>query len=135
MTSTISSATATVASWDEDPSWEGDPPLPRLAQAKVTFAYTGQTEAEGDCRYVLSYAADGSGTGVGLERLTGTVDGQAAEVVLRHDVTFAPDGVSVDVSIVAGSGIGAFEGHAGQGHYAVSHGAEGWDWTLTEDGS
>lgn len=130
---TIASATATFTSWDEDPSWEGDAPLPRLAQATVAFTYSGQTDAEGDCRYVLSYAADGSGHGVGFERLSGSVDGRPGEVVLRHDVTFAPDGVAADVSIVDDSGTGVFEGRSGRGHYDVAHGAAGgWNWSLTE---
>ncbi len=118
--------------WEEDPSWEGDPPLPRLAQATVAFSYTGHTKAEGDCRYVLSYGADGTGTGVGLERLTGTVDGKTAEVVLRHDVTFGADGVVVEVSTVDGTGTGVFEGRTGRGRYTAAHGEEGWDWSLEE---
>ncbi len=129
---TIASASATFSSWDEDPPWDKEPPLPRLAQATVAFRYLGSTEAEGDCRYVLSYAADGSGNGVGLERLSGTVDGQPGEVVLRHDVTFAPEGVSVDVAIVAGSGTGAFDGRTGRGHYQAAHGSTGWEWSLEE---
>lgn len=44
---TIASATATFTTWDEDPSWEGDPPLPRLAQATVAFRYTAAHGQDG----------------------------------------------------------------------------------------
>ena len=119
-------ATASFSSWDEEPAFGPDAPLPRLSQASVAFRYVGAFEGTGECRYVLSYSADGNGIGAGFERITGSVAGIEGEVVLRHEVTFEADGVTDRYEILTGSGTGAFAATSALGGWnpfssALSH--------------
>jgi hypothetical protein len=111
-------------SWDEDPAYGPDAPLPRLATAVVAFAHEGDLTGTSECRYVLRYAADGTGEGVGYEVVT-TDDGA---VTLRHDARFTAEGVEADVTVVDADGTHA--GLRGTGRYAVGHGTESWPLVL-----
>ena len=123
-------ASASFTAWNEEPGFGPDAPLPRLAHATIAYAYAGEVTAAGSCQYVFSYAASGRGVGVGFERVVGTLGAEPGEVVLRHDVTFSPDGVVVELAIVPDSGTGAFQRTTGSGGYTVSEGHSNWEWTL-----
>lgn len=124
-------ATSTFSSWDEEPGWGDDAPLPRVAHAQVVFTYSGDIEATSDARMVLHYAADGTGTGHGFELVTGTRDGEEGTFVLRHTDDFGPDGVSATFAVVEGSGTGAFDGLTGSGSYQLGHGTKEWEWAIS----
>ena len=127
---TLITASASFGSWEEEPGFGPDAPLPRLSHASVAFSYAGEVTGSGACQYVLSYGADGTGTGVGFEALTARIGEEPGEVVLRHEVEFTAEGVTCRFEIVPGSGTGAFVGTTGSGSYVVGHGASGWDWAL-----
>jgi hypothetical protein len=112
---TTATGNATFTSWDEDPSYDGDAPLPRLASATVAFTYEGDLQGTSTSRSVLAYGADGSGTGVGFEEFHGTLAGVEGTLVLRHEDVFGADGVV---------------GYTGSGGYEVGHGTSNWAWAL-----
>lgn len=121
-------STATFTSWDETPGFDDGAPLPRLATAEVAFAYDGEVTGTSECRYVLHYGADGTGTAVGFETITGSRDGAEGTLTLRHECRFASDGVTTDLLVVAGTG--AFEGVTGTGTFQVGHGGKEWSWGV-----
>jgi hypothetical protein len=124
-------ATSTFTSWDEEPGWGDDAPLPRVAHAQVIFTYTGDIEATSDARLVLHYAADGTGKAHGFELVTGTRDGEEGTFVVRHEDDFGAGGVSSRYSVVEGSGTGAFAGLSGSGSYELGHGTKEWEWSIS----
>ncbi|CAN5494211.1 DUF3224 domain-containing protein [soil metagenome] len=124
-------ATMSFSSWDEDPGWGPDAPLPRLAQALVAFAYEGDLTATSSCRYSLSYGLDGRGTAVGFEAVDGALDGMAGGLVIRHEAAFTPDGVELSFEVVEGSGTGGLEGITGSGTSVADHGSPTSPWSLT----
>lgn len=129
-TMTPLTATSAFTSWDEEPGW-GDAPVPRLAHAKVAFAYSGDLEATSEAHFVLHYGADGTGSSHGYELVTGTRDGEEGTFVVHHVDDFDAEGVSSAYAVVEGSGTGAFAGLAGSGTYRLGHGTKEWEWSLS----
>lgn len=125
------SATCTFTSWDEEPGWDDDAPLPRLAHAKVLFAYSGGIEATSEAHFAMHYRADGTGTSEGYELITGTRAGEEGTVVVRHHDVFGPDGVDSTHTVVAGSGTGAFAGLSGSGTAHLAEGTKEWEWQIS----
>jgi hypothetical protein len=123
-------ATCTFTSWDEDPGFGTDAPLPRLATATVAFAYTGGLEATSEARFAMHYRADGTGTSHGFEMITGTRDGEEGSFVVHHLDTFGPDGVDSTWTVVEGSGTGAFAGLTGSGSAHLGEGTKEWEWSV-----
>ncbi|MDY7099993.1 MAG: DUF3224 domain-containing protein [Actinomycetota bacterium] len=121
---------ATFSSWAEDPPYDGDAPLPRLAHARVAFTWAGDVAGTSTCEYAMRYGAAGDGDSVGYELVTATVDGEATSFVLRHECRFAADAVEVTWSIVEGTATGALEGATGTGGFRAAHGEPNWPWTL-----
>lgn len=132
-TTTTRTAHATMgfSDWQEDPAWGDDAPLPRLAQATVTFSYEGDLQATSTCRYTLSYGPDGQGNALGFETVEGTLEGRTGGFVLRHDAAFTATGVDYTFTVVPGSGTGELTGLLGEGNCTAEHGAEASAWALT----
>jgi hypothetical protein len=130
-TSTPLTATSGFTSWDEEPGFGDDAPLPRLAHARVVFTYAGDLEATSEAHFALWYRADGTGTSQGLEVVTGTRDGEEGTFVVHHVDDFDAEGVRATCTIVEGSGTGAFAGLSGSGSYALGHGTTEWEWTIS----
>jgi Protein of unknown function (DUF3224) len=65
----------------------------------------------------MAYAADGTATFVGIERITGTIGGHDGSIVLRHVGTFADGAAVADLQVVAGSGTGALAATTGDGDF------------------
>ncbi|HEX7133143.1 MAG TPA: DUF3224 domain-containing protein [Iamia sp.] len=130
-TTTPLTATTTFTSWDEEPGYGEDAPLPRLAHARVAFTYTGDIEATSEAHFAMYYAADGTGTSQGFELVTGTKDGEEGTFVVHHVDDFGGDGVTSEYSVVEGSGTGVFAGLAGSGSYQLGHGTKEWEWSLS----
>lgn len=124
-------ATCTFTTWEEDPAFGPDAPLPRLAQATVAFTYTGGFEATSEARFALHYGPDGTGTSQGFEMVRGTRAGEEGTFVLHHADEFGSDGVNSTWTVVEGSGTGAFAGLAGSGTAHLGHGTSEWGWALS----
>lgn len=124
-------ATMSFTSWDEDPSFGDDAPLPRLATALVAFAYDGDLVATSSSRSALSYGPDGEGSSLGFETVTGTLHGLEGGFVLRHEDVFTGTEVTLTYEIVAGSGTGALAGITGGGTAVATHGSQTTPFPLT----
>lgn len=123
-------STASFTSWDETPGFDQGAPLPRLATADVAFAYDGRLSGTSECHYVLHYGADGTGTALGFETITGALDGTDATLTVRHQCRFGPDGVTAELEAVDGTG--ALAGVDGHGTYQVGEGDTEWAWALDD---
>ena len=112
-----------IKSWDEKPYSEG-PDLPRLTRATVTKTFTGDIDGEGQVEYLMMYAADGSATFVGLERIVGRLGGKAGSFVLQRTGNFESGQAKESYSVIPGSGTGELLGLRGEGKSAVGHGSD-----------
>jgi hypothetical protein len=112
-----------IKSWDEKPYSE-DAELPKLTRASVVKTLTGDIEGIGQVEYLMMYREDGTATFVGLERVTGKLDGRNGSFVLQRTGAFEGGLAKESYSVVAGSATGDLRGLAGSGSTSVGHGME-----------
>jgi hypothetical protein len=118
----------TITSWDEKPYSEGEG-LPRLTRARVTKAFTGDLEGEGQVEYLMMYRSDGSAAFVGLERISGRLGGKTGSFVLQRSGAFEGGQAKESYSVIPGSATGELQGLRGDGRSAVGH-ATDYPFTL-----
>ena len=94
----------------------------KLSNAKVTQSYSGAVEGSSSIEYLMCYSIHGTATFVGLERVSGTVDGKTGTFVLQHNGTFSDGKARSSWSIVPGSGTGDLASLRGNGSYVAGHG-------------
>ncbi|WP_062214128.1 DUF3224 domain-containing protein [Streptomyces sp. NBRC 109706] len=109
----------TFADWVESPVGPADAEPPRLAHATVRNAFSGGiVAADTRCEYTIAYTEGKTGRFVGLELVTGEVDGRAGGFVLEERGDFDEAGVvTCEFSVVPGSGSGALAGLTGGGGF------------------
>ena len=118
-----------IKSWDEKPYNEVEG-TPKLTRASVTQAYSGDVEGEGKLEYLFVYGDDGSATFVGMERLSGTVDGRSGSFVLQGGGKFEEGAARCSWDVVPGSGTGDLANLNGKAAYVAIHGEDKVDFTL-----
>lgn len=109
-------ASADMKSWDEH-TWDGkrydEVTGPKQTTGGMTVAYTGDLEAVGDLRFVMSYPDDDSCVSTGYEVVTGTLKGRTGSFVLHHvggfrdgvaDATFTVVSATSDLAGLTGTG-------------------------------
>jgi hypothetical protein len=121
---TQANGTFRVKTWDEKSVMELDGGG-KLTRATVAGEYAGDVEGEATSESVMCYAADGTATFVGLERIVGRVGGRAGSFVLRSTGEYDGKEAKATVTVVSGSATGELEGLRGEGRFAASHGPEG----------
>lgn len=109
-------ATFRVTGWDEKP-YEQKNGTPKLTQAHVTNTFSGDIEGEGAAEYLMVYPTDQEATFVGLQRVSGSVNGQRGTFVLQVKGTFAEGIAKAAWSVVPDSGTGELSGLTGKGGY------------------
>lgn len=107
-------ATFTLPRWEET-AWDEVLDLPTLKRAVIETTYQGDLQGEGRLRYLLMYRNDDTARYVGMERVTGTLDGQRGTFVLEHRGGFDDGRATSNLRIVEGSGTGDLTGIAGNG--------------------
>lgn len=107
-------ATFEVKNWEEKTVNEVDGRL-KITRASVAFAYQGDLVAQSAMEYVMAYRDDASATVVGVERITGRLDGKDGSFVLESRGGYADGTASGDLIIVEGSGTGELTGIRGRG--------------------
>lgn len=112
--STHISAAFEIASWDETPFEAGDEET-KLTEALVKKNYSGDIDGASTTKWLMAYAPDKSATYVGIEHISGTVDGRRGGLVLMHDGEFT-DGVATAALRIV-SGTGALSGATGGGKF------------------
>ena len=103
--STGATATFTIDSWDQEPYDESDGVS--LARARVTETFTGDLDGTSVGNLLLVGAQDGSAAYVGIERVTGELQGRRGTFVLQHAVVMtSAGGGSMTLTVVPDSGTG-----------------------------
>jgi hypothetical protein len=111
-------------SWDEQPFSEVEGG-PKLARADIAIAYTGAIDGEGTLSYLMTYHSDEDVRSVGLERVSGRLDGRSGSFVVQHDCVLE-DGAAIDtITVVPGSATGELAGLRGAGRFVWEHGEDG----------
>jgi hypothetical protein len=109
----------TVSLRGEDPlqTLEGDI---RLTHASGTQRFSGDIVGDGSIDWLIAYRADRSAHMVGLQRITGTVNGQAGAVVIAAIADHDGAASRATWTIVEGSGSGQLVGISGRGTFVAS---------------
>ncbi|WP_354639474.1 DUF3224 domain-containing protein [Kitasatospora camelliae] len=119
------------ADWKEE-SVSPEETLPRLSRASVVNSFSGGITAPGTaCVYATTYVTAKTGGFVGLELLTGTVDGRSGSFVLEQRGHFGEDGVvHCTFEVLAGSATGDLAGLTGSGGFTAVPGEPEVPYTL-----
>jgi hypothetical protein len=107
-------STFEVKNWDEKTVNEVDGRL-KITRASVVFAYQGDLEGASAMEYVMAYRDDASATVVGVERITGRLDGKHGTFVLESRGGYADGTFRGDLTVVEASGTGELAGIRGHG--------------------
>ena len=113
---TTAQANAELKSWTEH-TWDGkrydEVTGPKQTVGSMTTNYTGDLEAVGEMRFVMSYPDDNSCASTGYELITGTLNGREGTFVLHHtggfenglaDATFTITSATGDLAGLTGTG-------------------------------
>ncbi|HEY2378182.1 MAG TPA: DUF3224 domain-containing protein [Gemmatimonadaceae bacterium] len=109
-----------IKSWDEKPYSEGED-QPKLTRASVVKTFSGDIEGEGRVEYLMMYRGDGTATFVGLERISGRIDGKSGSFVLHRVGVFEGGQAKESYSVVRDSATGELRGLVGEGRSTVGH--------------
>ena len=112
-----------LTSWNEEPYAQVDEGR-KLSRARVTQRFTGGIEGEGSVEWLLCYRPDGTADWVGMQQVTGQVDGRSGGFVLQTAGTFDGQTAKGDWSVVPGSGTGELDGLGGAGHIEAPMGSK-----------
>jgi hypothetical protein len=128
-----SRATGTVKSksWEEQPFSEPKGGL-KLTRASIVNTFDGDIQGEGTLEYLMYYRSEQYAGFIGLEQVTGTLDGRTGSFVLEHNGAFENGVVRATWRVADGSGTGDLAGLRGDGDYlwAGEH-AQSVTFTLT----
>ncbi len=113
-----------IKGWDEKPVEEHDDGR-KLTRATVKRSFAGGLMGESSTEYLMSYAADKTARFVGMERVTGQLEGEAGNVTLALNGVYDGAEAKADWEVVEGSGDGVFEGASGKGSFHAPHGSTG----------
>ena len=119
---TDTTCTFQITGWDEKTYQEIEGSA-KLSNAKVTQSYSGGITGASSVEYLMSYSRHGTASFVGIERVSGTVDGKTGTFVLQHNGSFSEGKARSSWSIVAGSGTGDLANLRGNGSYVAGHDA------------
>ncbi|MEV4311943.1 DUF3224 domain-containing protein [Actinocrispum sp. NPDC049592] len=102
----------------------------KIAHAKMTFKYGGHLTGESNSNCLLTYLPDGTGTYVGSELFTGTIDGKQGTVVMQQEGRFDAEHISGTWTITPGSGTGDLKDTTGHGSYDMKMGVPTVDYEF-----
>lgn len=98
--------------WDEDAYDESEGA--RLVRVRSTKAFAGGVAGTSEAELLQAITPGGSAAYVGIERVTGHVDGRPGTFVLRHSAVGDASGGAATIDVVPGSGTGALRGLRGE---------------------
>ena len=113
-----------IVGWDEK-TYEEIGDGAKLTQAKVSQTYEGEIKGTSSVEYLMSYAVDGTASFVGLERITGEVDGKSGTFVIQHLGSYSDGAARSSWSVLPGAGTGDLVNLRGDGGYGAGHGETG----------
>ncbi len=95
---------------------------PNLVEIHVTETFSGDIEGEGVVRFLQAVRKDGSASFVGIERVTGSIEGRSGSFLLQDAGTLEGNTVKGDWFVVPGSGTGELSGLRGEGGFTAELG-------------
>jgi Protein of unknown function (DUF3224) len=95
---------------------------PNLVEIHVSETFSGDIEGEGVARFLQAVRKDGSASFVGIERVTGSVDGRTGSFLLQDAGTLEGNTVRGEWFVVPGSGTGDLSGLRGEGGFTAELG-------------
>jgi Protein of unknown function (DUF3224) len=95
---------------------------PNLVQIHVTETFSGDIEGEGVVRFLQAVRTDESASFVGIERVTGSIDGRQGSFLLQDAGTLEGQAVKGDWFVIPGSGTGDLTGLRGEGGFSAQLG-------------
>jgi hypothetical protein len=107
-----------ITGWDEK-TYDEIEGSAKLTSAKVTQAYAGAIEGTGSLEYLMAYTVQGTAAFVGMERITGVVEGRSGTFVISHVGEFLDGNARSSWTILAGAGTGALGNLRGKGNYVA----------------
>lgn len=121
--------------WQES-TWDGrdhtDVSGRKDTHATVRTRWSGALQGESREHWLMTYLSDEHAEFVGLEHVTGTLEGREGAFVAEHRGTFRDGSLRSSWSVVEGSGAGALEGLAGHGTFVYgTEEGEAPRWTFS----
>jgi len=101
-----------ITAWDEQPYDERDGV--KLSRTRVVKAFRGEIEGDSTAELLMVLAGEDSAAYVGIERVSGRVNGREGSFVYTHTATAAGGTQAADWPVVAGSGTGELAGISGR---------------------
>lgn len=117
-----------LADWEEDVY--DDAEGAKLVGVRLTKTFEGGITGTSTARLLQAMAQEGSAAYVGIERVTGEIDGRPGTFVLRHAAVGSAAGGSMTVDVVPDSATGDLRGLRGE--LSIARAADG-DHTYTFD--
>ncbi len=97
---------------------------PELHRLIITESFTGDIVGTGQVEFLQVRRGDGSASFVGVERVSGTIDGRTGTFVLQDQGTMVDGRVSGTWFVVPGSGTGDLAGLRGEGGFTANYGQD-----------
>lgn len=122
----------TVTGGMEDPYDELEGGI-KLTHASGNQSFSGDIDGEGAVHWLMLYRADKTAHFVGLQRITGAIDGRSGSFVAAAEGDHDGTGSTITFSIVPDSGTGELTGITGDGRLVAKGGPNGTyelDYTL-----
>jgi hypothetical protein len=113
-----------IEGWDEQPLEEHSDGR-KLTRATVKRSFAGELKGQSRTEYLMAYGSDSKASFVGMERLTGEIDGEPGHLTLALKGVYDGNEAKADWEVVEGSGDGVFEGASGSGHFSAPRGSTG----------
>jgi Protein of unknown function (DUF3224) len=111
-------ATFEVTDWNEEP-FDDATEAAKVTCAKVSKNYSGDITGSSFTEWLMAYREDGTATFVGLERISGEVDGKRGSFVVQHIGKFEDGAATAELQVVAGSGADGLAGVSGGGDFVA----------------
>lgn len=109
-----------IESWEETPYGNSDHG-PKLLEAHVRQTYSGNLQAKGVLKYLITTFDDTFSRFIGIEQVVGELDGRAGSFVLKHQGTHEDGVARSNFEVVPDSGSGELTGLRGQGSFEATH--------------
>ncbi len=108
---TRATSTFDITAWE--PQEYDDQDGIKLTRTHVGKAFHGDLEGSSTAELLMAVAPSGSAIYVGVERISGALQGKSGSFVLVHDASMAGDEQSLSLTIMRDSGTGELQGIRG----------------------
>jgi Protein of unknown function (DUF3224) len=91
-----------------------------LTRTRVGKTFSGDLTGQSMAELLMASAPSGSAIYVGIERLSGSLQGRIGSFVLAHDANMSSEGQSLTLTIMRDSGTGDLRGIHGTGTITIA---------------